>query len=332
MKITDKIVTQVGQPSMTNVVWHNPDTNELKIYGKNGWETVGGSPDSGASDGSSTTSGYPIKIIDINETNTCYVDPNVFYKIKHQGRFTLMFTSEAEYYNQSGDFAVFTAESADESVAAYIQLLTGGGLLVEDTSLEGYSYKMLMNVDGVDVSIYFSQNPNENSTCTIYVPNVYYNGEIVVPTFTTEIYNITRLNNQGFVYNINFMGISLNTWFIQTESTVEGIYAYIPMNPVLQQFGNVFTDVPIEEATKVYLSDEIAEVVGFSEISITKILSYKEVTETCEYIFEVNTPCEIQTLHSFYWNNGNIPDLTQSGILTISIIGGHACYTFKPTT
>ena len=42
MKITDKIVTQVGQPSMTNVVWHNPETGELKMFGNKGWEVVGG--------------------------------------------------------------------------------------------------------------------------------------------------------------------------------------------------------------------------------------------------------------------------------------------------
>lgn len=49
---------------------------------------------------------------------------------------------------------------------------------------------------------------------------------------------------------------------------------------------------------------------GVSEIPITKRPSYKEVTETCEYVFEINTPCELQTMHGFYWNNDSMPDLT----------------------
>lgn len=42
MKITDKIVTLVTQPQQTNVLWHNPETGELKMFGKKGWEVVGG--------------------------------------------------------------------------------------------------------------------------------------------------------------------------------------------------------------------------------------------------------------------------------------------------
>lgn len=42
MKITDKIVTSKIQPTQTNVVWHNPETGELKIFGNTGWELAGG--------------------------------------------------------------------------------------------------------------------------------------------------------------------------------------------------------------------------------------------------------------------------------------------------
>lgn len=42
MKITDKIVTSVTQPQHTNVLWHNPETGELKIFGNSGWEVIGG--------------------------------------------------------------------------------------------------------------------------------------------------------------------------------------------------------------------------------------------------------------------------------------------------
>lgn len=42
MKITEKIVTSVTQPQQTNVMWHNPETGELKIFGNSGWELVSG--------------------------------------------------------------------------------------------------------------------------------------------------------------------------------------------------------------------------------------------------------------------------------------------------
>lgn len=37
MKITDKIVTSKIQPTQTNVVWHNPETGELKMFNRKGW-------------------------------------------------------------------------------------------------------------------------------------------------------------------------------------------------------------------------------------------------------------------------------------------------------
>lgn len=59
MKITDKIVTSVTQPQQTNVLWHNPETGELKMFGNKGWEVVGGS----------ATGGVPIKIKGAYGTN-----------------------------------------------------------------------------------------------------------------------------------------------------------------------------------------------------------------------------------------------------------------------
>ena len=41
MKITEKIVTSVIQPQQTNVMWHNPETGELKMFGSSGWKSVG---------------------------------------------------------------------------------------------------------------------------------------------------------------------------------------------------------------------------------------------------------------------------------------------------
>ena len=42
-KVIDKIITSVHEPDNTKVVWHNPETGELKIFGNSGWELAGGS-------------------------------------------------------------------------------------------------------------------------------------------------------------------------------------------------------------------------------------------------------------------------------------------------
>lgn len=56
MKITDKIVTSITQPQQTNVLWHNPETGELKMFGNKGWEVVGGAPGEGPGGGSDSNS------------------------------------------------------------------------------------------------------------------------------------------------------------------------------------------------------------------------------------------------------------------------------------
>ena len=47
-----------------------------------------------------------------------------------------------------------------------------------------------------------------------------------------------------------------------------------------------------------------------------------------EFIFNINSPCNIIFNEEIKWNNDNTPDLTQEGICTISILNGVGCYTF----
>lgn len=78
MKIIDKIVTSVTQPQQTNVMWHNPDTGEFKIFGGRGWEPAGGNP---GQTGSSFSGGYPVVTVE-NDFNI-EAQPNTFYNIKN---------------------------------------------------------------------------------------------------------------------------------------------------------------------------------------------------------------------------------------------------------
>ena len=47
-----------------------------------------------------------------------------------------------------------------------------------------------------------------------------------------------------------------------------------------------------------------------------------------EFIFNINSPCNIIFNEEIKWNNDNTPDLTKPGICTISILNGVGCYTF----
>ena len=42
MEIIDKIIKQTTEPKYKNVLWLNPETGELKMFGNNGWKTISG--------------------------------------------------------------------------------------------------------------------------------------------------------------------------------------------------------------------------------------------------------------------------------------------------
>ena len=103
MKITEKIVTSVTQPQQTNVLWHNPETGELKMFGNKGWGVVGGVPSEGPGEGGSSNTnfnGYPVVEISLKEftfdinpdpeyayTDSYYsitdMKPGVYYKLSY---------------------------------------------------------------------------------------------------------------------------------------------------------------------------------------------------------------------------------------------------------
>ena len=66
-----------------------------------------------------------------------------------------------------------------------------------------------------------------------------------------------------------------------------------------------------------------------NEINITFV--YEEFythTVVNEFIFNINSPANISFDKEIKWNNDSTPDLTKTGIYTISIVNGVGCYTF----
>lgn len=64
------------------------------------------------------------------------------------------------------------------------------------------------------------------------------------------------------------------------------------------------------------------------ELHINNINIIKTENIVNEFIFNFNCPCSIIYGNAFTWNKNDIPDLTQQGICTISIVNGIGCYTF----
>lgn len=65
------------------------------------------------------------------------------------------------------------------------------------------------------------------------------------------------------------------------------------------------------------------------EINITFVdEEFYANTVVNEFVFNINSPTNISFNKEIKWNNDNIPDLTQTGIYTISILNSVGCYTF----
>lgn len=102
MKITDKIVTSITQPQQTNVLWHNPETGELKMFGNKGWEVVGGNPGEGGGNASTSISGgYPI--VTVEDDFNITAEPNTFYNIKNNADSEVSINFKAEEFYSTGN-------------------------------------------------------------------------------------------------------------------------------------------------------------------------------------------------------------------------------------
>lgn len=62
------------------------------------------------------------------------------------------------------------------------------------------------------------------------------------------------------------------------------------------------------------------------EININFAQESKDVIG--EYVFNINSPTNISFDKEIKWNNNEEPDLTKTGIYTISILNDVGCYTF----
>lgn len=195
MKITDKIVTQVEQPSMTNVVWHNPDTNALKIYSNNDWKVVSG--------------GIPIVTVEDN-FNSINVKPNIFYNIKNPVNQTIAIQWEPVQFAPTKIYFTYDANPNNETESLLSDLLQYNGLdIIQDNTSEEYKYKAVVdfryteyNFFGI-CTIYFENDIIQGGSNIAYLTSTSYPDQR--ETITMNNINIIRTENvvNEYIFNVN---------------------------------------------------------------------------------------------------------------------------------
>jgi hypothetical protein len=123
------------------VLWHNPDTGELKMFGNKGWEVVGGVPGEGGGSG-----GYPV--VTVEDDFNITAKPNTFYNIKNSPDSEISINFKDGYSIEGSNKVLFInaeLEGDDNFVSsAPAIMLLGLSNLIYDTTKEGYKYKCVI--------------------------------------------------------------------------------------------------------------------------------------------------------------------------------------------
>ena len=342
MKIIDKIVTQVTQPQQTNVLWHNPETGELKIFGNKGWEVVGGNPGEGNSS-STDTNGYPIVTVKDNFNITA--EPNTFYDIRNTKDTVINIEMDTNIYSTSYTNQSYYCFSGVSSQNDFMMIMSiCGGTITPDVSIEGFKYKMHMYsgfVYGQDMDVFLSDLPTNGGTIVIRVQDTEASQDLTVSNISLQdvgeyivfaqfndpdmglnaqvpIYNISEVENdrEDYKYKYSIGGILQmmqapygdgNAYMYTNDPYMNAAIALIPFSGCSGQV--TYIELPIT-----------AELV--------KTITYNNLPSTNEFVFNFNSPTSINFNQVIKWNNNSVPDLTNSGTYTFSILNGIGCFTF----
>lgn len=344
MKIIDKIVTSNIPPQQLNVVWHNTATNELKIWGNNGWELVGGNPNA-------SSGGYPVVTVE-NDFNI-EAQPNTFYNIKNSpdNEVNINFKDE-EFGGQWDKMPIFYFDATNwndeqsETLGEVLRYLTFGGVFVPSNVDTDFKYEFIIRNDSLTSfspmipQIFVSEIPStnpQNMSQNIKV-KVVMDAQVVYEGLLPPICII----NKDIDYIVHFSFPLAESIFITLPGVVTQDLGYDGLGCKYQLVtspmicGGVecccigYTEVEYKKADKITieLSDgSTSEIVEFPMI----VESNKEpvtIDEVKEFVFNLKSPANIVFSHPVSWNNSNTPDFTQSGTYTLSILNGVGCYTF----
>ena len=335
MKITDKIVTSITQPQQTNVLWHNPETGELKMFGNKGWEDVGGQSES------DTSLGYPV--VTVEDDFNITAEPNTFYDIKNDTDSEININFVEDGYSARSQFKhiMFTFDNLDTDEMFDVAMLFShtGGRVVSDTSREGYTYRMNVNYKpGLSyatsylIPVYFSEIPDTGKNVKVFIPlsEMDFGGDVSATLSNIQIVN----EDNDYLVEISVNGTTTVTVFTEVNNDnfnfqyKYSVWGLIAMNGIKY----VYTNEPyinITSADDVYVEDGVSLAsIGIERLAVKLNGNIVGSDIIKEFVFNFNSPASITLNKKIKWHNDNTPDLTQTGVYTMSIVNGVGCYTF----
>lgn len=263
-----------------------------------------------------TQKGYP-KIVVEGGTGVInlYAKANIFYDIKNTPDDAIkILLNVFDTNNINGELFVVEFDDVEGLEAIY----------------PDYSEETLAEMKAMLSTIIVSKQ-NDKYKLYLYIP-----GNDIVELSEVDNLDITDLevSMEGIVLTVK------NIKFIEPNYNIGGYPVYVEEvksdNPeykykykiinnyiVIMTGSNVFySNIPIEELTYIYINDYTLPIIKDN----FKSLYDKNVGE---FVFNFNTPItELIFANEIKWNEDNAPDVTQSGIMTISIVNGIGCYTF----
>lgn len=299
------------------------------MFGNNGWDNAGGSPNA-------TGGGYPV--VTVTEDFNIEAQPNTFYNIKNSADDEVNINCSEGYsidgINSKHIMFTFDGWEEDEIGTNFAYL---GGPCVPDTSKEGYKYRMDMDlaviskgqVTGV-LPVYFSDEVKTGNSVIGYSDTTSLGGGEVTGSFN----NIVVINdNIDYLVWADADGISVPAVAIEVENTHQTYshkYAVLGM-ATLSGIDYVYTNEPYTTASNFYLEDGTDIEVSMKNIRVILNVNIPASFTASEFVFNINSPANITFNVPVNWNNGSAPDLTQTGVCTISLVNGVGCYTFVNT-
>ena len=211
-----------------------------------------------------------------------------------------------------------------------------GAPYISDTSKEGYKYKMEFDLSFITgekmtgvIPAYFSDEVKTGNsvTCLIDMTSLGQDN-VIIPMNNIQVLNENVNDLMWLTMDISYPNILTE---VENDSqeyyhkyTIWGIFA-LELGIEI-----IYTNEPYTTATSFYLADgtDITSMVSV-EVKPNTAIPPSDIAN--EFVFNINSPANIIFKQKVKWHNNTSPDLSQTGIYTLSIVNGVGCYTFVNT-
>lgn len=275
--------------------------------------------------------GYPV--VTVTEDFNIDAKPNTFYNIKNNDSDEININFKAEEFYSTGrdKILLFSFDNVNELTDLLLKVTTQLGVTFKnDTSKEGYKYKSVLDLSSLGYGVattYAKEYPTTGKNLEVCITN----DVIGITDFEMTLTNVVVINeNINTIVQAQLFGITGYAVMINEEPNDSSKFNYKYQFYVVGKIVYGYTIDPYPNCNAIYANiysddepdyDDIINVVALPNPIITSDSIH-------EFLFNVNSPANIIFSDEIKWNNDEEPDLTQTGIYTISILNGVGCYTF----